>query len=147
MTRINDPFGLQACDRRRGDWLALVDPDPPKTCEHCNVGVPKLASIPTRPGDWRIAALARGETIVSKEPGNSMTPILKSRQPCRIAPATWEEVEVGDIVLCKVRGNMYTHKVTAKNPKRGVQISNNKNYVNGWTKRVFGKVIEILSME
>ena len=93
---------------------------------------------------WKIDKLLAGETIISKEPGNSMTPILKSKQPVRIEPCTWEDVEKGDIVYCTVRGNTYTHIVTAKNPKRGVQISNNHGHVNGWTKKVWGKVIEIL---
>ncbi len=93
---------------------------------------------------WQIEKLLAGETIISKEPGNSMLPILKSRQPVRIAPATWEQVEVGDIVYCKVRGNTYTHRVTAKNDARGCQISHNKGHVNGWTKQVYGKVVEIL---
>ena len=73
-----------------------------------------------------------------------MLPLLKSKQPVRIAPATWEEVEPGDIVYCRVRGNVYTHLVKAKNEKRGVLIANNRGRVNGWTKAVFGKVIEIL---
>ena len=96
---------------------------------------------------WQIEKLLAGETIVSKEPGNSMLPILKSRQPVRIAPATWEQVDVGDIVYCKVRGNVYTHRVTAKDAKRGCQISNNRGHVNGWSKQVYGKVIEILKEE
>ena len=94
--------------------------------------------------NWRIEKLQKGETIISKEPGNSMLPILKSRQAVKIAPATWETVNVGDIVYCKVRGNTYTHLVTSKDPHKGCQISNNRNHVNGWTKQVFGKVIEIL---
>lgn len=92
----------------------------------------------------KIQQLQAGKTIISKEPGNSMLPIIKSKQPVRIAPASWEDVEVGDIVYCKVRGNCYTHLVSAKNTKRGVQISNNRGHVNGWTKNVYGKVIEIL---
>jgi len=92
----------------------------------------------------KIEKLLAGETIVSKEPGNSMLPILKSRQPVRIAPATWESVKVGDIVYCKVRGNVYTHLVAAKDDKRGCQIANNRGRTNGWTKNVYGKVIEIL---
>lgn len=92
----------------------------------------------------KIERLLKGETIVSKEPGNSMLPILKSRQPVRIAPATWRDVDVGDIVYCKVRGNVYTHLVAAKNEKRGCQIANNRGHVNGWTKNVYGKVVEIL---
>jgi SOS-response transcriptional repressor LexA len=90
--------------------------------------------------------LLQGETIISKEPGNSMLPILKSRQPVRLAPATCETVEVGDIVFCKVHGNFYTHKVYAKDVNKGCLIGNNKGHKNGWTKSVFGKVIEILPM-
>jgi len=91
--------------------------------------------------------LLAGETIISREPGNSMTPRLKSRQPVKIAPATWEQVEVGDIVYCRVRGNFYTHLVYAKNEKRGVLIGNAHNHMNGWSKAVFGKIIEILPID
>ena len=94
--------------------------------------------------NWKVEKLLAGETIISREPGNSMTPILKSRQPVRIAPATVEDVDVGDIVYCKVKGNHYTHLVKAKNRRRGCLIGNNHGHVNGWTKKVFGKVIEIL---
>ena len=89
--------------------------------------------------------LLDGETIISCEPGNSMTPVLKSRQPVRLAPIS-EEIKRGDIVFCKVRGNYYTHLVTAVG-KRGYLISNNHGHVNGWTKHVYGKVVEILSYE
>ena len=88
--------------------------------------------------------LEAGETFVNSEPGNSMTPILKSRQRVVLAPSKWEDVEVGDIVYAKVAGRFFTHKVTAKNDDRGVQISNNHGHVNGWTKHVYGKVIRIL---
>jgi len=88
--------------------------------------------------------LEAGETVISCEPGNSMMPILKSRQPVQLSPATWEQVDRGDIVYCKVRGRYYTHKVLGKNAKRGVQIGNNRGHVNGWTKSVFGLVTKIL---
>lgn len=88
--------------------------------------------------------LLAGETIISKEPGNSMTPKIKSRQPVKIVPATWEDVDVGDIVYCKVKGRHYTHLVKAKDPKRGCQIGNNHGHINGWTKRIYGKVVETL---
>jgi len=94
--------------------------------------------------NWKIEKLALGETIISKEPGNSMLPLIKSKQPVKIIPATWEEVDVGDIVYCKVKGNYYTHLVSAVDSKKGCQISNNSGYVNGWTKNIFGKVVEIL---
>jgi hypothetical protein len=88
--------------------------------------------------------LLAGETFVTKETGNSMTPLIQSRQPHRLAPATLEEVEVGDAVYCKVRGRFYTHLVKAKNEKRGAQIGNNHGNINGWTKSIYGKVIEVL---
>lgn len=93
---------------------------------------------------WKVDKLLAGETIISKEPGNSMTPILRSKQPVKIVPATWQEVEVGDIVYCRVKGNYYTHLVKAKNGRRGCQIGNNHGHINGWTKNIYGKVIEIL---
>ena len=89
--------------------------------------------------------LLDGETFKYSEPGNSMLPIIKSKQPVVLAPTTWEDVEVGDIVYARVAGRHYTHKVTAKNDKRGVQISNNHGHVNGWTKTVYGEVIKILA--
>jgi hypothetical protein len=88
--------------------------------------------------------LLDGETIISKEPGNSMTPLLKSRQPVKLEPTDLTKVKVGDIVFCKVRGNYYTHLVKAKNDKRGCLIGNNHGHINGWTKNIYGKVIEIL---
>jgi len=92
----------------------------------------------------KMKKLLNGETIISREPGNSMTPILKSRQPVQLEPATWEQVEKGEIVYCKVKGNYYTHKVYGKNKKRGCLIGNNHGHMNGWTKNVYGKVIKIL---
>ena len=98
-------------------------------------------------GHMKAARLQAGETIVSKEPGNSMLPILKSRQPVRLQPCFWHECEKGDIVFCKVKGNYYTHLVKAVNDRRGCLISNNSGRENGWTKNVFGKVVEILPMD
>jgi len=95
----------------------------------------------------KVDRLTAGETIVSREPGNSMTPKLKSKQPVRLAPCTWEECEKGDIVYCKVKGNLYTHLVKGKSDSRGVLIGNNHGRINGWTKKVYGKVVEILPMD
>jgi hypothetical protein len=58
---------------------------------------------------WKVEKLLSGETIISKEPGNSMLPLIKSKQPVKIKPCTWEDVNPGDIVYCKVKGNLYTH--------------------------------------
>jgi len=95
--------------------------------------------------NYKLEKLQKGETFLTSEKGNSMVPLIHSGQEHRLAPATWEEVETGDIVYCKVRGKYYTHLVKAKNSERGVLIGNNRGHENGWTKQVYGKVIEIIS--
>ena len=87
--------------------------------------------------NWKLDKLQKGETFITSEKG-------KSGQDHKLAPATWENVAVGDIVYCKVKGRYYTHLVKAKNQDKGCQIGNNKGGINGWTKQVYGKVIEIL---
>ncbi|MBQ4820739.1 hypothetical protein [Aquimarina sp. MMG016] len=94
--------------------------------------------------NWKIQKLLNGETIISKEPGNSMLPILRSKQPVVLNPVNWEDCKKGDIVYCKVRGNCFTHLVKGKDPKRGLLIGNNHGRINGWTKNVYGKVVKIL---
>jgi len=94
--------------------------------------------------NYKVARLQAGETFITSEKGNSMEPKLKSGQEHKLAPVKWEDCQVNDIVFCKVRGNLYTHLVKAKNPDKGLLIGNNKGKDNGWTKLVFGKVIEIL---
>lgn len=60
-----------------------------------------------------------------------------------------EELKIGDIVLCKVQGKEVLHLVSgikrASGLPTGVQISNNKGYVNGWTqpRKVFGKCVKV----
>lgn len=93
--------------------------------------------------NFKVEKLLAGEVVISKEPGNSMTPILASRQSVELTPTTWDKVEIGDIVYCKVHGHFYTHLVKAKNEKRGVQIGNNHGYINGWTKNVYAKITKI----
>jgi hypothetical protein len=90
----------------------------------------------------KLECLQKGESFVTKEKGNSMVPLIKSGQEHKLAPITWEEAQVGDIVYCKVSGRFYTHLVKAKNDQKGCQIGNNKGHINGWTKNVFGKVVE-----
>lgn len=91
----------------------------------------------------KLERLQAGETVVTSEKGNSMVPLIHSGQKHELEPITWESANVGDIVYCKVRGKFYTHLVKAKNDVKGCQIGNNKGYINGWTKSVYGKVVKI----
>lgn len=94
--------------------------------------------------NYKLEKLESGETIITKEYGNSMMPLIKSGQEHRLEPTNWESVAIGDIVYCRVKGRMLTHLVKAKNDVKGCLIGSNKGSINGWTKSVYGKVIEIL---
>ena len=73
--------------------------------------------------------------------GHSMTPIIKSGTLLTFQKA--DKYEVGDIVFCKVKGRYIDpHKITKENNGRYL-ISNNHGWDNGWTRTIYGKVIEI----
>ena len=85
--------------------------------------------------------VAGGQTVSFRPVGNSMVPLIRSRQLVTVVPCDAAKVEVGDIVLARVTGAVYLHLVSAVEPAKGrVQISNNRGRVNGWTSyaRVFG---------
>lgn len=94
--------------------------------------------------NYKLEKLQNGESFITSEKGNSMVPLIKSGQDHMLSPCTWEETNPGDIVYCKVKGNFYTHLVKAKDEKKGCLIGNNKGGINGWTRNIYGKVIEIL---
>lgn len=84
--------------------------------------------------------------------GNSMTPILKSRQPVIVLPITEDTIfEKNDIVFCKVKGNYYLHKICSMrivdNDKEQFLIGNNHGHMNGWINKdkVYGKVTLIIT--
>ena len=90
--------------------------------------------------------LIAGETCKVTGIGNSMTPILKSRQTVICEPVTDETVlSKKDIVLCKVNGRFYLHLIYAIKGDTFL-IGNNHGHMNGWTpkRNVFGRVVEIL---
>ena len=85
--------------------------------------------------------LRAGETVEYRPTGNSMTPIIKSRQLVTISPVDAATLRKGDVVLAKVGGRYLLHKVSALRGDR-VQVANNHGHVNGWTSRaqVYGIV-------
>lgn len=79
--------------------------------------------------------------------GQSMTPILKSGQPVICKPVIKEtDLKKGDIVLCKVKGSYYSHKISSIKNGASYQISNNHGHINGTIRRnnIYGVVVEIL---
>jgi hypothetical protein len=87
-----------------------------------------------------IGKLLKGETVSFRPPGNSMSGKIESGQLCTVEPVDPSRLQVGEIVLCKVRGREYLHLIKAIQGKR-FQIGNNKGHINGWitATRLFGR--------
>ncbi|MEV4410838.1 hypothetical protein [Catellatospora sp. NPDC049609] len=92
------------------------------------------------------ARVAAGATVRFRPTGNSMVPLIRSREQVTVAPVDPAAVQVGDIVLARVAGTVYLHLVSAVDAANGrVQISNNRGRVNGWTghARVYGICVDV----
>jgi hypothetical protein len=90
--------------------------------------------------------LRAGETVSFRPRGSSMSPKIESGQLCTVEPIDPATLGVGDIVLCKVRGNEYLHIVKAIQGGR-FQIGNNRGFINGWigASAIFGKLTRVES--
>lgn len=84
--------------------------------------------------------LEQGQTVQFRPRGNSMTGRIESGQLVTVDPT--QPIGVGDIVFCRVKGNYYVHLVKAIRDGQ-YQIGNNHGRINGWTKQVWGRVIQI----
>lgn len=93
---------------------------------------------------FHIEKLKRGETVQFRPRGNSMSGKIESGNLCTVVPAQLEELEVGDIVLCKVAGAQYLHLIKARQGER-FQIGNNRGGINGWigSNGIFGRCVRV----
>ncbi|MBJ7265530.1 S26 family signal peptidase [Idiomarina abyssalis] len=91
-----------------------------------------------------IDALKDGKEVSFRPKGRSMEPVIKSGQRVNVCPVEHGNIEVGDIVLCKVAGNIYLHFV-ARVVDNKFTIKNNRGKVNGITTadKIYGKVTKI----
>lgn len=91
-----------------------------------------------------IEKLLRGETIQCRPRGSSMVPKVESGQLCTVEPVEASDLEVGDIVLCKVKGTEYLHLVKAIQGQR-FQIGNNRGRINGWisARSIYGRLVKV----
>jgi hypothetical protein len=94
--------------------------------------------------DGHIARLVRGETVQLRPRGHSMAGKIASGQLCTVAPLGEAALAVGDIVLCRVKGNQYLHLVKAIQGERH-QIGNNRGGINGWITRrqIYGRLVSV----
>lgn len=73
--------------------------------------------------------------------GSSMLPILKSGSLLTFIAAA--DYTIGDIVFCKVKGRYIdAHKIVKRDVNKGFLIANNHGFENGWTKIIYGKVVQ-----
>lgn len=88
-----------------------------------------------------IDKLVSGLTAVCRPRGNSMVPYIKDGEEVQLTP-TLDNLKVGDIVACKVKGRYLLHKISAIQGDR-YQISNASGFVNGWIKKenIFGRLV------
>lgn len=108
--------------------------------------------------DILIAKLRAGETVQYRESGNSMRGLIAHRELITCEPISdYATLKPGEglrsAVLCKVRGNYYTHLVKAvrehKDEDGSVRheflIGNNRGGTNGWTpqEKVYGRVVRV----
>ena len=73
----------------------------------------------------QIAALQSGKTVQIRPHGNSMRPRVCDGARVTIAPCQSENLKAGDIVLVKVRRQVYLHLIKAIDGKRFL-IGNNR---------------------
>jgi len=93
-----------------------------------------------------IEQLRADGAAVIKPHGGSMRPKVESGATVTLERADASTVAVGDIVLCRVSGNVYLHLVKAAEgagADRRVLIGNNRGGTNGWTKAVYGRAVLI----
>ena len=90
-----------------------------------------------------VEKLMNGETVQFRPRGQSMSGKIESGQLCTVEAVT-NELQVGDIVLCKVKGREFLHLIKAIQGER-YQIGNNRGFINGWIGRngIYGKCVRV----
>lgn len=74
--------------------------------------------------------------------GASMTPIFPAKTSVKMTYTRQADYKVGDIVFCKCRNYVDAHWVIAKDTNKGYLIANNHGHQNGWTHRIYGRVVK-----
>lgn len=107
----------------------------------------RLSDLPEEAGVLRMNLERAAETVREEgivritARGNSMTPIIEDGDDV-IIESLKEYPLIGDVVLARVKGRYYLHKITAMHKDR-FQISNNKGHINGYASEIVGIVTGI----
>lgn len=72
-----------------------------------------------------------------------MTPKIESGAEVTLEPIVdYESLKKGEVVLASIGRSVYLHLISSID-KNKVQISNNHGHVNGWTSKIFGRVVSV----
>jgi SOS-response transcriptional repressor LexA len=80
---------------------------------------------------FAISVLGQGQSVQVRPRGHSMTGKVNDGQLVTLTPCDQATLKVGDIVLVRVKGNVYLHLIKAINQQRFL-IGNNRGGLNGW---------------
>jgi|SRR5215207_488011 len=80
---------------------------------------------------FAIEKLQQGESAKVRPRGHSMTGKVNDGDLVTLEPCKADILKPGDIVLVKVKGNIYLHLIKAVNNGRFL-IGNNRGGINGW---------------
>ena len=88
--------------------------------------------------------LQKGQTVTIRPHGHSMTGKVNSGDQVKLEPCVGVELHPGDVVLVRVKGNIFLHLIKATDGDR-LLIGNNRGKLNGWTHRskVYGIAVEV----
>ena len=91
-----------------------------------------------------IERLLRGETVSFRPRGSSMVGRIESGQLCTVEPVDPATLEVGAVVLCRVKGKEFLHLIKAIDGGRFL-IGNNRGGTNGWVTgpAIFGRCVRV----
>lgn len=88
--------------------------------------------------DFAIKKLEEEGSVQITPTGNSMKGKVESGSKVTVEKISLDKLEVGNIVLCKVKGKQYLHLIKAIDKRGRFLIGNNRGGVNGWTKKIYG---------
>lgn len=98
--------------------------------------------------NFAIEKLQNGETAQIRPRGHSMTGKVNDGDRVTLAPCNPDDLQKGDVVLVRVKGNVLLHLIKAikqiKDKKRFL-IGNNRGKTNGWVNAtaIYGIATEI----
>jgi hypothetical protein len=80
---------------------------------------------------FALEALQKGQTVQVRPRGHSMSGKVEDGSLVTLEPCDPSTLKAGDVVLVRVRGNVYLHLIKALNGDRFL-IGNNRGKINGW---------------